>query len=174
MINLILFFLLLFPQQPQPSIYQFKVISIDGNTIDLAQYKGKKILIVNTASECMYTPQYEGLQKLYDQYKDHLVIIGFPSNDFLGQEPGSNSQIQQFCTSTYHVTFPMTSKIDVKGKNVAPIYQWLTCKSLNGVENSKVGWNFNKYLINENGEYVKHFSSKVKPDDPSFIEAISK
>src|SRR6185295_3157935 len=131
-----LVFLLTVPQQPSlPVIYQFKVPSIEGDTIDFAQFKGKKILIVNTASECMYTPQYEGLEKLYEQFKDKLVIVGFPSNDFLGQEPGSNSEIKQFCTSKYHVTFPMAEKIDVKGKNIAPIYEWLTKKSLNGIEN---------------------------------------
>lgn len=162
------------PQQSSlPVIYQYKVTSIDGGIIDFAQFKGKKILIVNTASECVYTPQYEGLEKLYEQFKDKLVIVGFPSNNFLGQEPGTNSEIRQFC-SRYHVTFPMSEKIDVKGKNKAPIYEWLTKKSFNGVEDSKVSWNFNKYLINEQGEYVKHFESGVKPDAPELLDALRK
>ncbi|MFI5135044.1 MAG: glutathione peroxidase [Chitinophagales bacterium] len=156
----------------KPTVYNFKVPSIDGGTIDFSQFKGKKILIVNTASHCGFTPQYEGLQKLYEQYKDKLVIVGFPSNDFLWQEPGSNDQIKQFCTEKYNVTFPMAAKIHVKGGSKAPIYEWLTQKEKNGVENSSVSWNFNKYLINEKGEYVCHFSSKVTPDDPALINAI--
>ena len=173
-IFLVLFFGSSHPQQPLPTIYQFREPSLDGGTIDFAQFKGKKILIVNTASECGFTPQYEGLEKLYEQFKDKLVIVGFPSNDFFGQEPGTNAEIKQFCTSKFNVTFPMAEKIDVKGKNQAPIYQWLTKKSLNGVEDSKVSWNFNKYLINEQGEYVKHFESSVKPDAPELLEAIRK
>ena len=171
-LRIFFFMVLMVPQKP--TVYQFKVSSIDGGTIDFSQYKGKKILIVNTASKCGYTPQYEGLEKLYEQYKDKLVVIGFPSNDFLWQEPGSNEKIHQFCTSEYHVTFPMAAKIRVKGSSKAPIYQWLTEKEKNGVENSSVSWNFNKYLINEAGEYVAHYSSSVKPDDPELIKAILK
>ncbi len=148
--------------------------SIDGDTISLYQFEGKKILLVNVASECGYTYQYEDLEKLYQEYKDQLVIIGFPSNEFGGQEPGTNEEIKAFCTSNYHVTFPMTEKISVKGKDATPIYQWLTQKNLNGVEDSEVSWNFNKYLINEQGEYVVHFGSKVKPFDPELIAAIEK
>lgn len=180
-LNIVFMFSFLFPQrkesveqQPLPKIYQFKVASIDGGIIDFAQFKGKKILIVNTASECGYTPQYEGLEKLYQQYRDQLVIIGFPSNDFFRQEPGTNSEIQQFCTSKYNVTFPMAAKIEVKGNAMAPIYKWLTEKSLNGVENSKVKWNFNKYLINEEGEYMMHFLSSVTPDSQELLTAIQK
>lgn len=169
-LNLLLLFTLLAPQKP--TIYQFRVESIDGGLIDFSQFKGKKILIVNTASKCGYTPQYEGLEKLYRQHHDRLVIVGFPSNDFLWQEPGSNEDIRQFCSSRYNVTFPMAAKIHVKGIYKAPIYEWLTHKEKNGVENSSVSWNFNKYLINENGEYVHHFSSDVKPDDPELIHAI--
>lgn len=167
--------MLLFPMNPgqKPTVHGLKVESITGDTIDLSQFAGKKILIVNTASECTYTPQYEGLQKLYEQYNDKLVIIGFPSNDFSEQEPGSNSEIAQFCSANFHVTFPMAAKIEIKGKNQAAIYHWLTEKSLNGVEDSKVTWNFNKYLLNEKGEYVCHFTSKVTPDDPALISAIS-
>jgi len=156
----------------KPTVYDFKVPSIDGGVIDFSQFKGKKILIVNTASHCGFTPQYEGLEKLYEQYKDKLVIVGFPSNDFLWQEPGSNDQIKQFCSEKYNVTFPMAAKIHVKGRSKAPIYEWLTEKEKNGVENSSVSWNFNKYLINEEGEYVCHFSSKVTPDDPELLHAI--
>ena len=170
-INLLLF-VFLNPQTPLPNIYQFKVKSIDDGIVDFSEFKGKKILIVNTASECGYTDQYEGLEKLYEQFKDKLVIVGFPSNNFFGQEPGTNAEIKHFCTSRYHVTFPMAAKIDVKGKNAAPIYQWLTKKSLNGVEDSKVGWNFNKYLINETGEYVRHYESTVEPDDAELVNAI--
>ena len=166
-------FLLMISFLPQkPTVYQFKVPSIDGGTIDFAQFKGKKILIVNTASHCGYTPQYEGLEKLYEQYKDKLVIVGFPSNDFLWQEPGSNETIKEFCSEKYNVTFPMASKIHVRGWSKAPIYQWLTSKEKNGVENSSVSWNFNKYLINENGEYVHHYSSDTKPDDAELMKAI--
>lgn len=160
--------------QPAPTIYNYKVTSIDGGTIDLASFKGKKILIVNVASECGYTPQYEELEKLYRQYRDQLVIIGFPANDFMGQEPGSNQEILQFCTSKYDVTFPLATKISVKGADMAPIYHWLTEKKLNGVEDSEVSWNFNKYLVNESGEYVCHFKSKVAPFDPALIAAIEK
>ncbi|MGB3076029.1 MAG: glutathione peroxidase [Chitinophagales bacterium] len=156
------------------TIYDFKVKSIDGGTIDLAAFKGKKILIVNVASECGYTPQYADLEKLYRQYKDKLVIIGFPANNFMGQEPGSNEEIQQFCSSKYDVTFPLAAKISVKGSDMAPLYHWLTEKKLNGVEDSDVSWNFNKYLINEEGEYVCHFKSKVTPFDPALIAAIEK
>jgi len=170
LIRIFFFMILTVPQKP--NVYQFKVTSIDGGTIDFSQFRGRKILIVNTASHCGYTPQYEGLEKLYEQYKDKLVIIGFPSNDFLWQEPGSNETIKEFCTSEYHVTFPMASKIRVKGSKKAPIYQWLTEKEKNGVENSSVSWNFNKYLINEDGEYVAHYSSSVKPEDPELIKAI--
>ena len=174
LISILLLAMIHTDQSSTPTIYSYKVNSIDGKEMDLAQFKGKKILIVNVASECMYTPQYADLEQLYEMYKDKLVIIGFPSNDFFGQEPGSNEQIQQFCTNSYKVTFPMAAKITVKGKNMAPIYQWLTKKKLNGVEDSEVSWNFNKYLINEEGEYVAHFKSKVEPLDPSIISSIEK
>ena len=114
------------------------------------------------------------MEKLYEKYKDKLVIIGFPANNFLGQEPGTNEEIKQFCTSKYDVTFPLAAKISVKGKDMAPIYQWLTEKKLNGVEDSEVSWNFNKYVINENGEYVCHFKSKTTPFDPELVAAIEK
>jgi len=151
------------PSLQTRSIYDFKVASLNGSTIDFADFKGKKILIVNTASKCGFTPQYEGLQKLYETYKDKLIIIGFPANNFFSQEPGTNSKIEEFCTKNYGVTFPMAAKISVKGKDIAPIYQWLCNKDQNGVMDAKISWNFNKFLLDENGKLIGHFKSKVKP-----------
>ena len=148
---------------PTQSLYDFKVEALDGSTISFADYKGKKILIVNTASECGYTPQYEGLQALYDKYKDKLVIVGFPANNFGGQEPGTNTQIKEFCKKNYGVTFPMAAKISVKGDDIAPIYKWLCNKSENGVLDAEIGWNFNKFLLDENGKMLYYFPSKVTP-----------
>lgn len=145
------------------SIYGFKVTALDGGTIDFTSFKGKKILIVNTASECGFTPQYEGLEKLYEKYKDKLVIVGFPANNFGSQEPGTNDEIGAFCKKNYGVTFPMAAKISVKGDDAAPIYKWLCHKSENGVLDAEVGWNFNKFLLDENGKLLAHFESKVEP-----------
>ncbi|MFZ1702747.1 MAG: glutathione peroxidase [Saprospiraceae bacterium] len=145
------------------TIYDFKVEALNGDTIDFADFKGKKILIVNTASKCGFTPQYGDLEKLYETYKDNLVIVGFPANNFLSQEPGSNESIEAFCKKNYGVSFPMAAKISVKGKNIAPIYEWLCNKSQNGVMNAKISWNFNKFLLDEKGKLVAHFKSKVKP-----------
>lgn len=156
------------------SIYDFKVEALDGGTIDFARFKGKKILIVNTASECGYTPQYEDLQALHEKYKDKLVIVGFPSNDFGKQEPGSNSEIAAFCKKNYGVTFRMAAKIPVKGDDKAAIYRWLTEKQYNNYDNTEVKWNFQKYLINEKGQLVAMFPSKVKPSDVELIAAIEK
>ena len=147
-----------------PSIHSFKVKSIDGGTIDFAKFKGKKILVVNTASKCGNTPQYEALQKLADQYKDKLVVVGFPANNFGGQEPGSDGEIVEFCKKNYGVTFPLASKISVKGDDTAPIYKWLTSKTENGVLDASISWNFNKFLLDENGKMIAHFSTKVTPD----------
>lgn len=163
---LILFFsfgsLTCFSQQAA-SIYDFKVAGLNGDTIDFAAFKGKKILIVNTASKCGFTPQYEGLEQLYEKYKDKLVIVGFPANNFFSQEPGSNETIAAFCKKNYGVTFPMAAKISVKGKNTAPIYRWLCNKEENGVLDARITWNFNKFLLDENGRLLEHFTSKVKP-----------
>ncbi len=152
------------------TFYQFleanpdaKVKSIDGKEYDYNQLKGKKVLIVNTASECGYTPQYEDLQKLYDTYKDKLIVLGFPANNFGGQEPGSNEEIKQFCSTKFNVSFPMFEKISVLGDDMAPIYKWLTSKDLNGWNDQQPKWNFNKYLLDEEGNLVKYFSSAVKP-----------
>jgi glutathione peroxidase len=150
---------------PAKTLHDFKAKTLDGKDFDFASLKGKKVLIVNVASECGYTPQYKGLQELYEKYDStgKFTIIGFPCNQFGGQEPGSATDIQTFCTKNYGVTFPMMEKVDVKGDKQNSVYGWLTHKALNGVEDSEVTWNFNKYLIDENGKYVKHLSSKVEP-----------
>ena len=145
------------------SIHQFSVKALDGSMINMADYKGKKLLIVNTASECGYTPQYKDLETLYEKYKDRLVIIGFPANDFGAQEPGTNAEIKSFCQKNYGVTFPMAEKITVKGDNTAPVYQWLTHKEQNGVLDAEIKWNFNKFLLDENGHMIAKFDSKVLP-----------
>lgn len=145
------------------SIYEFKVEALDGSTIDFAKFKGKKILVVNTASKCGYTPQYEGLEKLYETYKDKLVIVGFPANNFGGQEPGSNVEIGEFCKKNYGVSFPMAAKVSVKGDDTAPIYKWLCSKTENGVLDAEIKWNFGKFLLDENGHLISYFPSKVEP-----------
>ena len=145
------------------SIYDFKVEALDGGIIDLSKYKGKKILIVNTASKCGFTTQYEGLEALYKKYQDKLVIVGFPANNFGGQEPGTNTEIKEFCKKNYGVTFPMAAKVSVKGDDKAPIFKWLTSKSENGVLDAEIGWNFGKFLLDENGHLLSYFPSKVTP-----------
>ena len=151
------------------SIHGFSVKGIDGKDIKMSSFKGKKILVVNTASKCGYTPQYEALEKVYEQYKDKLVIIGFPCNQFGGQEPGSNEEIVAFCKKNYGVTFPLADKIDVKGENTAAIYQWLTQKSKNGVVDATISWNFNKFLLDENGKMIAYYPSNVKPDSQDIL-----
>lgn len=146
-------------------IYQYSIEGIGGETIDFEKFKEKYILIVNVASACGYTPQYAQLQELYDNYKDKLVIVGVPCNQFGGQEPGSATEIQKFCQIRYGVTFPLTKKIDVKGKNQHDIYKWLTQKALNGVEESKVAWNFQKYLLDTNGHLLNVYPSSASPFD---------
>ena len=148
------------------SIHEFKVESISGESYDFSNLKGKKIMIVNTASKCGLTPQYEQLEALYQKYKnDNFVIVGFPSNDFMGQEPGSNEEIVAFCKKNYGVTFPLMSKVKVKGKGMCDVYSFLTNKSKNGLEDNKVQWNFQKYLLDENGYLVKVISPRITPDD---------
>ena len=154
------------------SIHQFKVASLDGSIIDFAGFKGKKILIVNTASECGYTPQYKDLQELYEKYKDKLVIVGFPTNNFGGQEPGSNEEIKSFCQKNYGVTFLMAAKISVKGDDTAPIYKWLTNKEQNGILDATIKWNFNKFLLDENGHMIAYLPSKVKPMSEEIISKL--
>ena len=156
------------------SIHQFKVADIYGNIFDFSQLRGKKVMIVNTASKCGLTYQYEALQKLYSQYKDlNFVIIGFPSNDFLWQEPGSNDEIIDFCEQNYGVTFPMMSKITVKGTKIHPIYQFLTQKSKNNYRDSRVTWNFQKYLINKEGRVEKIISPRTRPDSEEIVSWIT-
>ena len=145
------------------SIYDIQLIGIGGEEMNLRQYKGKKILFVNVASKCGFTKQYEGLQQLYDKYKEKLVIIGIPCNQFGEQEPGTNKEIVTFCKLNYGVDFPMAQKIDVKGKNQHPFYAWLTRKENNEVKNSSVKWNFQKYLIDENGSLIDYYFSLTKP-----------
>ncbi|MCG2612479.1 glutathione peroxidase [Flavobacterium sp. SM15] len=155
------------------TIYQFKVKDIEGKEFDFASLKGKKIMIVNTASECGLTPQYEQLQHVYNEYKDKgFVIVGFPANNFGAQEPGSNKEIKAFCTKNYGVTFPMMEKISVKGDDMHPLYHFLTEKSKNGLEDSQVEWNFQKYLINEKGELENVINPRVLPNDKEIIDWI--
>lgn len=158
----------LFPAKAQDTafktLYDFKVEDIYGDEFDLAGLKGKKVMVVNTASKCGLTPQYEELEKLYQEYRESgFVIIGFPANNFMNQEPGSNEDIIEFCTANYGVSFPMMGKISVKGKDMAPIYQWLTQKSRNGVLDSEVTWNFQKFLIDEQGKLVDVLQPREKP-----------
>lgn len=179
MLNVLFFLKFLFFFAPASadvpkSIYDFKVPALETGTIDFAKFKGKKILIVNTASQCGYTPQYRELQALQEKYKGKLVIVGFPANDFGQQEPGSNKEIASFCQKNYGVTFPMAAKITVKGADMAPIYHWLTEKKYNGYKDSEVKWNFQKYLLDEKGNLVQVFMSGIKPDAPEVISAIEK
>ncbi len=145
------------------SIYDVQINSLAGETINLKDYQDKYILFVNVASECGFTGQYEGLQKLYDTYKNQLMVIGVPCNQFGSQEPGTAQEIQTFCKANYGVTFLMTEKVDVKGDNQHPLYQWLTDKDKNGATNSSVKWNFQKYLVGKNGQYIDYYYSITKP-----------
>lgn len=153
--------------------YDHNVKTIEGDEISLEKFKGKKLLIVNTASKCGFTPQYEGLQNLYEKYKgENFEIIGFPANNFLNQEPGTNEEIKEFCSVNYGVTFQIMEKISVKGKDMHPIYQWLTSKKMNKVMDSKVKWNFQKYLIDEEGNLVGYLLPKEKPDSEKLVQWI--
>lgn len=175
LLMLLSFFFSPAPKKEIPkSIYNFKVEDLSGGQIDFAKYKGKKILIVNTASKCGYTPQYAALEKVYEKYKDKLVIIGFPANNFGAQEPGTNTEIHDFCMKNYGVSFPMAAKISVKGDDMHPLYTWLTKKQYNNFMDSEVQWNFQKYLIDEKGKLVAMWKSNVTPDDPQVIAAIEK
>ncbi len=154
------------------SIHEFKVPSIEGGTIDFSAFKGKKILVVNTASKCGYTPQYDGLEKLYKEHKDKLVIVGFPANNFGRQEPGSNEEIKEFCKVRFGVTFPLAAKVDVVGDNTDPLFKWLTQKEENGVLDATIKWNFTKFLLDENGKLLASFPSKVTPDSEEILSYI--
>jgi len=156
------------------TIYQFVVKDLAGNEFDFSKLKGKKIMVVNTASKCGLTPQYKDLETLYKKYKSkNFIIIGFPANNFGGQEPGTDKEIGEFCVKNYGVTFPMMSKISVKGKDMSKVYQFLTQKSKNGLEDSDVEWNFQKYLINEDGTLAKVLSPRVLPTDDSIVKWLS-
>ena len=159
---------------PKSAFYDFKIKGIDGKIIDFSKYAGKKVLIVNTASECGYTPQYKELQKLHETYGEKVTILGFPCNDFGGQEPGAATTIQAFCEKNYGVTFQLFEKVAVKGNDIAPIYKWLTDKKQNGWNEQAPTWNFCKYLINEKGELVKFFPSAVTPMGKEIMEELKK
>jgi glutathione peroxidase len=156
---------------PELTVYDFKVKSIDSKSIDLSVYKGKKILFVNTASECGYTSQYAGLQELSDKYKDKLVVIGFPANNFGEQEPGDNSEIKGFCTKNYGVTFPLSSKISVSGEDIDPLFKWLT-EQPNPDFTGPIKWNFEKILVDENGKVIRRWKSKMTPMSEEILSAI--
>jgi len=162
---LAIFFALLFVSAPA-SVYDFKLKTIDGKDFSLAKYKGKKILVVNTASKCGFTPQYKELEQLAETYKDKLVIVGFPANNFGGQEPGTDAEIKTFCSDLYKVTFPMSTKVSVKGDDIAPLFKYLTTAE-NPDFTGEIKWNFEKFLLDENGKLIHRFRSKTTPMDPA-------
>ncbi len=172
----LLFFLMVFSVtvfSQSSGFYDFKVKTLEGGNFDFSSLKGKKVMIVNTASKCGNTPQYKDLEALYEKNHDDLVIIGFPANNFGSQEPGTAVEIRKFCTDNYGVTFPMMEKISVKGDDMAPIYKWLTSKKENGVKDSEVKWNFQKYLIDENGKLVDVLDPKEKPTSDKVLTWLS-
>ena len=159
--------------QSNKTLHDFTVKTLEGEDFSMEQLKGKKVLIVNTASKCGFTPQYEDLQKLYEEYgSEDFTIIGFPANNFMNQEPGTNEEIREFCTKNYQVSFPMMAKISVKGQDIHPVYQWLTSKDENGNMNSSVMWNFQKYMVDEDGRLVGKASFKTKPFNKKIIRWI--
>ncbi len=160
------------PDTAQSAFYKFTLNSLDGQPVSFEQYKGKKIILLNVASECGYTPQYADWQKFYDANKEHVVVLGFPCNDFGAQEPGSPTEIQSFCQKNYGVTFPMFEKVTVKGAAKSPLYQWLTDPQQNGWNSQEPSWNFCKYVVDENGKLTHFFASKVKPDSAEFLKAM--
>jgi len=172
---LLLFTLITTSTMAQGNFHQFKATTIDGRELDFATLKGKKVLVVNTASKCGLTPQYESLQELYNKFGGaKFEIIGFPANNFAGQEPGSNAEVAEFCQKNYGVTFTMMEKISVKGKDIHPIYQWLTEKAKNGVADNKVSWNFQKFLVDENGNLVKSIGPQTSPVDDEILTWLGK
>lgn len=164
------------PGTPVPkTIYEFKVNSLTGNQINFADFKGKKIMVVNTASKCGFTPQYADLEKLYNQFKGKLVVVGFPCNQFGSQAPGSSKEISAFCTNKYNITFPMATKINVKGDDAAPIYQWLEAQAkAKGFEPVQPQWNFGKYLLDERGELIAVFKSPTNPMSQEVLDAVAR
>ena len=174
MLRVLLLSLFLVAGTGPSSVYDFKVTGLDGKPLDIVQYKGKKILIVNTASKCGYTPQYADLEKLYVKYQDKLVIVGFPANNFHQQEPGTNAEISEFCTKNYGVTFPMAEKVSVVGDSIAPLFKYLTDEAHKiGVADPVIGWNFTKFLVDENGKLIAVFPSKVKPMDDQITKYLN-
>ncbi|MDN3670221.1 glutathione peroxidase [Echinicola jeungdonensis] len=160
------------PIQVKKSFYDFEVNDIDGNPVEFGQFKGKKVMLVNVASKCGYTPQYADLQNLHQQYGDKIVILGFPANNFGGQEPGTNEDIKKFCSQNYGVTFKMFDKISVTGADKHPLYRWLSDRELNGWNNQEPSWNFCKYIINEEGKLTHFFPSSVNPMDDKILELL--
>ena len=154
------------------SFFELSANSLAGEPVSLEQYRGKKIIVLNVASKCGYTPQYADWEKFYTENKEQVVVLGFPCNDFLGQEPGSAEEIAEFCQKNYGVSFPLFEKVQVKGDNKSPVYQWLTDPARNGWNSQEPSWNFCKYLINEKGELTHFFASKVKPDTAEFLAAL--
>jgi len=157
---------------PAKTLYDFTVKTIEGKPVALKQFQGKKVVVLNTASKCGFTPQFEDWEAFYKKHGDKIIVLGFPSNDFKGQDPGSNAEIAEFCKKNYGVTFPMFEKVDVIGDNQAPLYKWLSDKSMNGWNDKVPTWNFCKYVINEKGELTHFFASKVKPEDEEFKKAV--
>lgn len=171
--TLVILLLLATASLPQKTVYDFTVKDIDGKDVSLSQYKGKVLLIVNVASLCGNTPQYKDIEALYQKYKHKgLVVMGFPANNFMGQEPGTNAEIKEFCTKEYAVTFPMFSKISVKGKDIAPLYSFLTKKAENGVVDADVKWNFQKFLVDRNGNVLESISNRTSVNEPSVIGSV--
>jgi len=160
------------PKTMESSFYDFEMKDLEGKTRKFSEFKGRKILVVNVASRCGYTPQYEGLQELYSNFSDKVVVLGFPANNFGGQEPGSNDEIKEFCTANYGVTFPVFEKVSVKGFDKHPIYRWLSDPELNGWNSEEPSWNFCKYLIDEKGELLKYYPSSVTPLDEDILSLI--
>jgi glutathione peroxidase len=174
MVRALVLSLCLFVAAGPTSVYEFKVQGLDGKGIDLSSFKGKKILIVNTASKCGFTPQYADLEKLYTQYQSKLVVIGFPANNFGQQEPGTSAEITEFCTKNYGVTFPMAEKSDVVGDNISPLFKYLTDEAHKlGVADPVIKWNFTKFLVDENGKLIAVFPSKVKPTDEQITKYLN-
>jgi glutathione peroxidase len=159
----------------QKTVFDFTLNSIDGQPAPLSNFKGKVVMLVNVASRCGYTPQYAGLESLYEKYKDRgFVIVGIPANNFGGQEPGTNQEIKTFCTSKYKVTFPMMAKVSVKGSDITPLYQFLTDKTVHPETGGEIGWNFTKFLVGPDGEVIARFDSKVEPESPEVTAAVEK
>lgn len=157
------------------SVYGFTMQNIDGKPVDLSQFRGKVTMVVNVASKCGFTPQYEGLEKIYEKYKDQgFVILGFPANNFGGQEPGTNDQIKEFCTLNYGVTFPMFAKISVKGSDKHPLYRYLTSQKTNPEFGGEITWNFNKFLIGRDGTILNRFDSKVTPESETIVQSVER